>query len=125
SAALTKALERERLIARIAARFRTQLVLDTVLSVAVEETARALGAQRAFVRIGKPDESMPVAAEWVESGLDRLAAGSPVLPVSSLALRERRTVAVDDVENDPALASFAGGPEEMRAIGTRSVLATP
>ena len=54
SAALAKALERERLISRIAARFRTQLDLDTVLSVAVEETARALGAQRAFVRIGEP-----------------------------------------------------------------------
>ena len=125
SAALAKALERERLISRIAARFRTQLDLDTVLSVAVEETARALGAQRAFVRIGKPDEHMPIAAEWVESGLERLDVGSPVLPVSSLALRERRTVAVDDVENDPALAAFPGGPEEMRAIGTRSALATP
>jgi PAS domain S-box-containing protein len=125
SSALAKALERERLISRIAARFRTQLDLDTVLRVAVEETGRALGAQRAFVRIGKPDERMPIAAEWVEGGLDRLDAGSPVLPVSSLALREKRTVAVDDVENDPALASSPGGHEEMRAIGSRSVLATP
>ena len=77
SSALAKALERERLISRIAARFRTQLDLDTVLRVAVEETARALGAQRAFVRIGKPGENMPIAAEWVESGLEPLDAGSP------------------------------------------------
>ncbi|MFL6005644.1 MAG: GAF domain-containing protein [Gaiellaceae bacterium] len=125
SSALAKALERERLISRIAGRFRTQLDLDTVLRVAVEETARALGAQRAFVRIGKPDQNMPVAAEWVESDLKPLDARSPLLPISSLALRERRTVAIDDIETEPVLAAFSGGREELLAVGSRSALATP
>ena len=93
SSALAKALERERLISRIAGRFRTQLDLDTVLSVAVEETARALGAQRAFVRIGEPDEHMPIAAEWVESGLEparcRLAGAAGFEPRAARAENRR------------------------------------
>jgi len=126
SVALEEALERERLIARIAGKFRVQLDLDAVLSVAVEETARALDAQRAFVRLGEPAETMPVAAEWVEPGLDRLGASAPRLPVSNLAVRERRTVVVDDIDAAPELDDPSlGGADALRAIGTRSVLATP
>src|SRR5581483_5479226 len=48
------------------------------------------------------------------------------LPVSNLALRQERTVAVVDIDgapelNDPAL----GGVEELHALGSRSVVATP
>ena len=126
SVALEEALERERLIARIAGKFRVQLDLDAVLSVAVEETARALDAQRAFVRLGEPAETMPVAAEWVEPGLERLGASAPRLPVSNLAVRERRTVVVDDIDAAPELDDPSlGGADALRAIGTRSVLATP
>ena len=57
SAALADALERERVIGRIAAKFRTQLDLDSVMRVAVEETARTLGAQRAFIRLGDPADT--------------------------------------------------------------------
>jgi PAS domain S-box-containing protein len=126
SSALAEALERERLIARIAGRIRNDLDLDAVLAVAVEQTARALGAQRAFVRLGEAGKTMPVAAEWAEPGLDPLGVHAPRLPVSNLAARERRTVAVDDVEaetslDDPSL----GGLDALRAVGTRSVLATP
>jgi GAF domain-containing protein len=71
SSALAEALDRERLIARIAGKFRTELDLDAVLSVAVEETARALNANRAFVRLGEPAERMLVAAEWIEPRLGR------------------------------------------------------
>ena len=124
ASALARALERERLIARIAARFRTQLDLDAVLRIAVEETARALGAQRAFVRIGSPDEAMPVAAEWVDAGLAPLAR-SPVFPVSTVALRERRTVAIDDVTVDPAVRGESSALDELVEIGSRAVLATP
>src|SRR5262249_25543990 len=125
SSALARALERERLIARIAARFRTQLDLEAVLRIAVEETARALGTQRAFVRIGGDADSMPIAAEWVDAGLARLESGSPLQPVSALALRERRTVAVDDVAADPMLRESREALEQLRSIGTRAALSTP
>ena len=72
SSALAEALERERLIAGIAAKFRTHLDLDSVLRVAVEETARALGVQRAFVRLGEPGKAMPIVAEWAAPGLQPL-----------------------------------------------------
>jgi PAS domain S-box-containing protein len=126
SSALADALERERLIARIAAKFRTSLDLDSVLRIAVEETARALGVQRAFVRLGEPGEAMPVVAEWAVPGLDPLRQQPSLLPVSNLALRERRTMCVEDVEtdssiNDPSL----GEVDALRVIGSRSVLATP
>ena len=125
SAALAKALERERLIARIAGRFRTQLDLDTVLRVAVEETARALGAQRAFVRIGKLGTTMPIAAEWVAPGLERLDPGSAPLPGAAIALREGRSLVVDDIETDAVIESIPGGQDRLRSLGSRSVLATP
>jgi GAF domain-containing protein len=124
--ALTEALDRERLIARIAGKFRVQLDLDAVLSVAVRETARALDAQRAFVRLGLPAQTMPVAAEWVEEGLEPLREGTPRLPVSNMAVRERRTVAVDDIDAAPSLDDASlGGSDALRVLGTRSVLATP
>lgn len=126
SSALADALARERLIARIGGRFRAHLDLDSVLRVAVEETAQALEAQRAFVRLGKPGETMPVAAEWVAPELEPLGKYAPRLPVSNLAVRERRTVVVDDIETEPAIDDPSlGGVDALRAIGSRSVLATP
>jgi PAS domain S-box-containing protein len=126
SLALAKALERERLIARIAGMFRTQLDLEGVIRVAVEETARALDAQRAFVRLGESGEKMPIAAEWVDSGLEPIDDRAALLPVSNLAIRERRTITVDDVASDAATADPAlGGIEVLHTIGTRSALAAP
>jgi PAS domain S-box-containing protein len=126
SAALEEALARERLIARIGGKFRTDPDLDSVLRAAVEETARALEAQRAFVRLGKPGETMPVAAEWVEPGLEPLGEHAPRLPGSNLAVRERRTVVVEDIETDSEIDDPSlGGIVALRAIGSRSLLATP
>jgi PAS domain S-box-containing protein len=59
--ALRDALERERLLASIARRLRTELDLRAALAATVEETARALGASRCAVELGKT-----VLAEWGE-----------------------------------------------------------
>ena len=91
------ALERERLIAEIGRRVRSELDLDTVLRVAVEETAKAIGVTRSFVRLGELGEPMPVLAEWNAPGVDPVGDVAPSLPALNLAARERRTVAVDDV----------------------------
>src|SRR5262249_25456917 len=52
ASALADALERERLLSSIARKVRSELDLDAVLTVAVEETAGALGLARCFVRLG-------------------------------------------------------------------------
>jgi PAS domain S-box-containing protein len=124
--ALQVAIERERLIAEIGRRVRSELDLDTVLRVAVEETAEAVGVTRCFVRLGELGEPMPVLAEWNAPGTDEVGDLAPRLPALNLAVRERRTVAVEDVEDaeelsDPSL----GDRQALRDLGARATLATP
>ncbi len=125
SAALGEALERERLIAGISAKFRTQLDLDSVLRVAVDETGRALGVSRCFVRLGGPDEAGVVEAEWMQAGLDPVAPYASRLPGANLALREGRTIVVSDVRTDPAFDDpSVGSRDVLEQLDTRSILAT-
>ena len=124
--ALARALERERLVARISQKFRSELDLGSLLDVAVRETAAALGVARCFVRLGRPGEEMPMAAEWTVAGLQQVGELSPRLPASNLAARERRTIAVADVSGDPRLDDPSlGGRETLLRLGSASVLATP
>src|SRR5436309_6264451 len=51
SAALDDALERERFVARISARVRSELDVDKLLGIAVEETGIALEVDRCFIRL--------------------------------------------------------------------------
>jgi PAS domain S-box-containing protein len=126
AAALEQALERERLVSRIAAKVRSELDVDALLGVAVAETGAALGVDRCFVRLGEPGEPMPVVAEWLAEGAASIGERAGALPVSNLAVRDRRTVAIDDLEaarelDDPTL----GGRDGLRELGARAVLATP
>jgi PAS domain S-box-containing protein len=124
--ALGAALERERLIAEISRRVRSELDLDAVLSVAVTEVGKKLELSRAFIRLGEPGEEAPIKAEWNAPGFEEIGSTSPRLPVSNLAARERRTVAVGDAVtaselDDPSL----GGRETLLELGTLAVVATP
>ena len=123
SSALAEALSRERLVAAIGRRVRSELDLDAVLRVTVEETGRALGVSRSFIRLGEIGSSMPIAAEWDAKGFGPIGDAVERLPASNLAARQRRTIAIADVtlasELDP------GGRRMLLEIGTRSVLATP
>jgi PAS domain S-box-containing protein len=124
--ALRAALERERLVAGIARRVRSELDLDAVLKVAIEETAKAIGVTRCFIRLGEPGEPMPIRAEWNAPGVDPIRGVADRLPVSNLAARERRTVAVGDVETAPELDDpKLGGRSTLLDLGTHAVLATP
>jgi hypothetical protein len=58
SADLAEALERERFIARISARVRSELAIDELLRVAIEETAHELRVQRCFIRLGARGPTM-------------------------------------------------------------------
>jgi PAS domain S-box-containing protein len=128
SEALHAALERERLIAEIGRRVRSELDLDTVLQVAVEETAKAIGGvTRCFIRLGEHDEPMPVLAEWNAPGIEPVGDAAPNLPAMNLAARDRRTVAVADVESDSELRQdpSLGSPDTLLALGALSTIATP
>jgi PAS domain S-box-containing protein len=126
STSLADALERERIVGEIARKVRSELDLDAVLRVAVEETARATGASRAFIRLGEPGEAMPVVAEWDAPGSAPVGSEAARLPVLNLAARELHTEAVDDIEDAPELLDpTLGSLDSLRKLGARAVLATP
>jgi PAS domain S-box-containing protein len=123
--ALRTALERERLVAEIAHKVRSELDLDAVLQVAVTETGRSLDVARCFIRLGAEGERMPIRAEWRRPGVEPVTDPSQ-LPVANLALRRRRTVAVGDVERAPELEDETLGSRDLLlGIGSHAVLATP
>ena len=124
--ALAEALERERLIASIGRKVRSELDLDAVLRVAVQETGIAVGVDRCFLRLGDRPGSMPIVTEWHAEGLVPIDAVADRLPGSNLAARERRTVAVADVREEPAFQDpELGGTQTFMEIDTLAVLATP
>ncbi len=123
--ALEQALEREQLVASISRKLRSELDIADVLEVLVFETARAVGVDRCFVRIESGGAASPLVAEWRAAGVDPIA-DPDRLPVSNLAVRERQTIAVDDVASEPRLADGSlGGRDALLAIGSRAALATP
>ena len=124
--ALAEALERERLVASIGRKVRSELDLEAVLRVAVEETGVAVGVERCFLRLGDRQGEMPIAAEWHADGLDPIGEAADRLAGTNLAARERRTVAVANVREEPALdeAEF-GGVQQLLELDTLAVLATP
>jgi PAS domain S-box-containing protein len=119
---LGQALERERLVADISLKLRAELRLEDAMRLAVQEAGKAVGATRCFLRLGPADA--PVAgAEWFAPGKEPLGDRTLRLPVPALATRERRTIAVADPETDPRIDEE--GRALLRALGSRSVLATP
>ena len=124
--ALEEALERERLIGEIGRRVRSELDLDAVLNVAVTEVGKALDLSRAFIRLGDSADGAPLRAEWDAPGTKTIGSAAGRLPVSNLAERERRTVAVEDILIAPELDDTTlGGRETLVELGTRAAIATP
>jgi two-component system phosphate regulon sensor histidine kinase PhoR len=122
ASALQEALDRERLVSSIARKVRSELDLESLLRVAVEELGRELGLTRCFVRLGEEGGALKIEAEWAAAGLEHV--GRPDaerLPVSNLAARSGKTAAIADVES-----KFQGEDRDvLAALGTRSALATP
>jgi PAS domain S-box-containing protein len=124
--ALRVALERERLVAAIGRKVRSELDLDAVLEVAVGETAKAVGVSRCFIRLGEPGQPMPIRAEWHAPGIAPVGEAAERLPASNLAARDGLTVAVADVASAPELDDpTLGGRATLVELGTHAVLATP
>jgi PAS domain S-box-containing protein len=121
---LEQALERERFVARISARVRSELDIDELLRVAVEETGTALGVDRCLIRLGT-ESDVPLAAQWHSPGLKGEVSGDG-LAVSNLAFREQATTAIDDIASAAELDDVSlGGRETLLALGSRAVVAVP
>jgi PAS domain S-box-containing protein len=120
---LAEALDRERFVARISARVRSELDIDELLRVAVEEIGRALTVDRCLIRLGLHGD-IPT-AQWQGAGLAPLSAGRR-LAVSNLAVKRRQTVAFEDVRTAPELDDGSlGGRDTLLSLGSRAVLAVP
>jgi PAS domain S-box-containing protein len=126
ASALDEALARERLVAKISRRVRSVHDLDAITRVAVTETGRAIDGSRCFIRLGESGDALPIRAEWWTEGLEPIGDAVAGLPVSNLAARERRTLAITDVLDAPELTDPSlGSVETLTRFGTRAVLATP
>ena len=124
TAALSSALERERFVARISARVRSELDVDELLRVAVRETGVALGVDRCFIRLGDSEHAIPIAAQWHADALTPVPSGQR-LAVSNLAVRRRETVAIEDVDHAAELDDRTLGTDALRELGSRAVVAAP
>jgi PAS domain S-box-containing protein len=123
---LDQALSRERLVAEISRQVRAVHDLDDLTRIAVTETGRALQASRCFVRLGEAGAPMRMRAEWFDQGLKPIGSATEDLPVANLAVRERRTVAVEDIAEAIELDDETlGSRRPLEALDTRSALATP
>jgi PAS domain S-box-containing protein len=124
--ALDEALARERLVSDISRQVRSVEGLGDGTRIAVTEVGRALGASRCFIRLGQPDGPQRLAAEWFGAGLQPIGPQTKNLPATNLAARERRTIAIANVDDAPELDDpELGGAETLRRLGTKSVVATP
>ena len=126
AAALEDALGRERLVASIARRVRSELDLDVVLRVAVEEVGRAIGCTRCFVRLGGEEGAGQILAEWDSAGFAPIGDRAAGLPVLDLAVRERRTIAAGDIlDLDERERDQIGSVDVLLELETRAVLTAP
>jgi len=124
TAALAEALDRERFVARISARVRTELDIDKLLRVAVRETGSALEVDRCLIRLGSEGE-IPIRAQWHTPELAPMESGER-LAVSNLAVRRRETISIDNVAEAPELDDpTLGGREGVLELGSYAVLAVP
>jgi GAF domain-containing protein len=85
AAQLEEALGRERLVAEIARRVRSEHDVGAVLRIAVEEVGKATDVSRCFIRLGEPGAPTPIRAEWESEALPPIGADAPNLAVSNLA----------------------------------------
>src|SRR5204863_9319313 len=108
---------------RIRARAVSRRGAEERLRVAVKKTGSTLRIDRWYVRVGGPEDSITIAAQWHTSARSPIACGKR-LAVSNLAVRRRETVAIEDVEHAPELAGV-GGTDALLHLGSRSVLAVP
>ncbi|HEY2208957.1 MAG TPA: GAF domain-containing protein, partial [Gaiellaceae bacterium] len=89
SLALEEALTRERLLASIARRLRSELDLAAALAGAAEELGRALDASRCIIRIGELPDGLSNEAEWHARSHGPVGEDTPELELLERAAAEQ------------------------------------
>jgi PAS domain S-box-containing protein len=92
SLALEEALTRERLLASIARRLRSELDVSAALAGAAEEMGRALDASRCIVRIGELPDGLRIEAEWHARSHGPAGEDTPELELLERAAAEQGAV---------------------------------
>ena len=110
AAQLEEALGRERLVAEIARRVRSEHDVEAVLRVAVEEVGKATDVSRCFIRLGEPGAPTPIRAEWDAQGVPPIGAAAPNLAV----LEPRHAEAADGRSRGRRAGAGARGSEPRR-----------
>ncbi len=118
--------DRAMLVAGLATLVRESTDVDDALARAMRQLARALPADRSFVRLGEPGASLSIRAQW-QSGEEAIDdAQISRLAVSDLAVREGRTIVIADVATAPELREpAAAGRRGLLELGSRAVVAVP
>lgn len=118
---------RQSIVARVAARIRSEPDFDAVLAETVAAVAGAFHADRCFVRLGEPEGMMTIKAQWHGEGLEPIADSNLTrLAVSNLAMQERRTISLADIATARELEDLStGGRQGLLELGSRAALATP
>ena len=117
--------DREAVVNRISQRIYSNLDPDAVVSAALEELGTELGVSRVVIS-GAGDADLMVLHEWDAPGVEPVGVGTHGrLPLSALAAREGRTIAVRDARTDARLADPALGSHALIEGGTLAAVATP
>src|SRR5438132_5559493 len=117
--------DREAVVNRISQRIYSNLDPDAVVASALEELGMELNVSRVVISsAGETD--LAVLHEWHAPGVEPIAVGTHgQLPLSALAAREGRTIAVRDARTDARLADPALGSHALIENGTLAAVATP
>ncbi|HTH70432.1 MAG TPA: GAF domain-containing protein [Candidatus Saccharimonadales bacterium] len=117
--------DREAVVNRISQRIYSNLDPDAVVASALEELGAELGVSR-VVLSGAGETGLTVLHEWAAPGVEPIGLGTQgSLPLSALAVREGRTIAVRDARTDARLADPTLGDRTLIDRGTLAAVATP
>src|SRR5262249_35550191 len=119
--------ERAAVINRVVQHARAGHDTDTMMANTLHELATSMNVSSALVQLGKSAEDLHIGYEWTAVDETPIGIASQIeIPVSHLAVRDGRTVAISDVRSDTRLrGDDLGQPEEYLRTGAISALVTP
>jgi len=117
--------DREAVVNRISQRIYSNLDPEAVVASALEELGSELAVSRVIIS-GAGEAGLTVLNEWDAPGVEPVGLGAQGgMPLSTLAAREGRTIAVRDARTDARLEDPTLGSHTLIDLGTLAAVATP